>query len=93
MARTYRLQVPMTPETRKVIEDYASALGTSPPGAAANLLEEAVPALVELTSALKMVQSSPARALKEAAGILHRATEEADQVLMDLEPKPGRKAS
>ena len=92
MTRTYRLQVPLSPEARKAIEEYASALGASPPAAAANLLEESIPALVELTQALKKVQSSPARALKQAAGALHRATEKADQLAMELDPKP-KKAS
>ena len=91
MARSYRLQVPLKPETRKAVEEYADALGVSPAAAASNLLEEAAPALVELTSALKSVQGSPARALRHAAGALHKATEKADQMLMELEPQKGKK--
>ena len=87
MTRTFRLQVPVKPETRKAIEDYAAALGTFPAAAAAQLLEESAPVLVDLTSALRKVHSAPSRALREAQTILHEAAEKADQLTMDLKPK------
>lgn len=90
MARRYRLQVPVSQETRHAIEEYADALGVSPATAASMLLEESTPALRELSEALRSVQGSPARALRAASNALQKAVQEANQVSMDLQPQPKR---
>jgi len=93
MARTYRLQVPIKPETRKAIEEFADAMGISPAQAAAQLLEESAPGMIELAAAMRKANQSPSKALRDMANILHKATEQADQLSMELNPKPKRKAS
>lgn len=88
MPRTYRLQVPIKPETRKALEEFADAMGITVPQAAAQFLEEAAPGIMEMAAAVRKVHQSPSRALKDMADMLGRHIEEADQLAMDLEPKP-----
>lgn len=89
--RGYRMQVPVDPETRKAIEDYAEVMGVSPARACAVLLRQAAPGLVELTEAMKKASDSPARAIREMADAIHKANSEADQMAMDLTPKTTRR--
>jgi DNA-binding LacI/PurR family transcriptional regulator len=93
MARTYRFQPRVSPETRAAIEEYAEVMGIPPNSAVSQLLEQAAPGLVDLTAAMRKANQSPARALREMAQAVHKATEEADQNEMDLTPKKKRKAS
>lgn len=90
--REFRMQVPIDPETRKAIEDYAEVMGMAPSRACAVLLKQAAPGLVELTEAMRKVSSSPARAMREMAQAVQKAAQDADQMAMDLSPKTtGRK--
>lgn len=92
MARTHRLQVPVKPETKKVIEEYAQVMGLSTASACGQLLEQSAPGLQELTQALAHAKESPAKALRDMATAVSKATQEADQIVMELEStKPRRK--
>ena len=93
MAKTPRLQVPVKPETRVALDAYAEAIGVGAAAAAGQLLEESAPALTEIAAALRKAKSSPAKALQKAAATLNKATEEADQLSLELNKKMRKKAS
>jgi len=90
MAQTPRIQVPLKPETRAALEQYADAMGLPLSQAAAQLLDQAAPSLLELASALRKAKESPSRAWRESINALNKATERANQIAMDLDT-PSRK--
>lgn len=87
MARNPKIQVIVTPETKKAIEDYADALNVSVSAATGRLLDEAAPMLVELAHSLRALPKAPAKAMRDAAKMVNRAADDANQMLMDLSPQ------
>ena len=90
-ARTYRLQVPVSPETRTAINRYAEAMGISPARAAEQMLEQVAPSLLDLAAAMEKAKQAPAKGVADMAKALNKAAEKADQMALDLTPKATRK--
>lgn len=87
----YKFQPAVTPETEKAIREYAAVMGMKANTAVAQLLEASAPGLVELTEAMRMANQSPARALREMAKAIHKASADADQIALDLTPTATRR--
>lgn len=91
MARKPKLQVTVKPETQKALQEYADALNVSLSAATGRLLDEAAPSVLDLAHALQKLPEAPARAIREAAQMVHKATRDADQILMELDPPKKKK--
>ena len=94
MATKYaRLQVVLKPETYAAIKQAAQAVGGSMSGLCSELLDSAVPTLIELQAAVKLSKIEPARAFAQMAEVLARTQAEADQLQLELDKDRGpRKA-
>lgn len=82
-----RLQIFVEPEIAKILHEHAEALGMTTSQATAKIIEQAAPSLNELTSALRMAQKTPAKAIRHMAKTLQSSVEDADQMILDMEPK------
>ena len=89
--KKYRLQIPVSDETRKAVEAYAEAAGLSQAAAVGQILENAAPTMYQLAAALREAHRAPAKALQDAARVLERATTEAGQLGMDLREEAEKK--
>lgn len=82
-----RLQVPMTDETRLLLERYVQATGQSLPRVCAEILEQTAPVMSELADSIKLAKQAPARAMRGVTETLDQKLAELDQLKMDLSPK------
>ena len=60
-----RVHVPMTDETRGLLEAFAEVSGKSIAKVCEEILEETAPVMAELTQAMKMAKTAPAKAMRE----------------------------
>jgi len=90
MARKHRLQIPVSPETLKAIQTYATATGLSVPAACEQQLDNIAPLLVEIAGSLAKAKEAPSRALRQMAKTLERETDKAAQIGLELTEKPRR---
>jgi hypothetical protein len=83
----YRIQVPITQETRDAYQSLADAHNGSLAAACEEILEQCAPVALQMANALRTARTAPARAMREAVEILEAQLGNADQMLMDLSPK------
>lgn len=83
----HRIQVPLTDETRKALDNYANASGHSLAKTCGMLLEQAAPSLGELAAAMERAQQVPGKAVRDMAKILQNQIDQTQQGVLDLSPK------
>lgn len=90
--RQRRIQVPLSPETDKALQEYAEVTGLSMAATCAQLLDQAAPGLKELSAAMRKANEHPAAGIRQMARALEKATQDANQIAMDLKGKKPKKA-
>ena len=91
-----RIQVPVSPKTRKMLQTYADASGQSLARVCEEILQETAPVMAEMADALREAKRAPAKAVRNMADALDKKLAEIDQMKMDLSPKAtgkGRRTS
>lgn len=91
--RSKRIALTVQPETKKILDEYAEALGVTTTTAINSVLNETAPVLAELTAALRAAKQAPAAGLRQAKEMLDRAAHDALQTEMPLDSQtpPKRK--
>jgi len=81
-----RLQVPVSPEVKSMLEDYADASGSSVARVCGDILAETAPIMAELAKTLREAKKAPASAMRQANEMLERHIASAEQGKLDLKP-------
>src|SRR5665811_1163893 len=82
-----RIQVPLSPKTRKALQAMADASGSSLAAVCADILEQCAPVSHQMAKALQTARRAPGQAMKDALEALEAALAEGDQIRLDLSPK------
>ena len=82
-----RIQVPVSADTRKALQNYADSTGLSLAGAAGQILEETTGVVWEMANALRMAKTAPAKALVMLRQQMDEQIAGLDQIGLDLTPK------
>ena len=82
-----RIQVPVSPKTRKMLQTYADASGQSLARVCEEILQETAPIMEGMAEALLEAKRAPAKAVENMAEALDKKLAEIDQLKMDLSPK------
>jgi hypothetical protein len=82
-----RIQVPVTPEHRAMLQAYADATGATLTRTCQNILAQTAPLMLELSQALQEANQAPAAGIRAAKEILDRKVFETHQLSLDVSPK------
>lgn len=90
MAKT-RIQVPVSEDTLLAYQALADVQRSSLAAVTAEILEQAAPMVRQIAGALETAKTAPARALRGMTDALDQVLMDADQLRMDIDPKPQAK--
>lgn len=88
MASFTRLSVPLKKETRRKFQALADAQSSSLGTAISEILDACADEVYEMAKALDLAKKSPAYAKRRMAEAFEQKLAEADQMLLELQPKP-----
>ena len=87
----HRIYVPVSNETRILLQSLADARRTSLASVSAELLEQTAPIAGQMAEALLKAKQAPARAIKEMSDALDEQLADIDQMKLDLDKRKPRK--
>lgn len=79
-----RIQIPLTGETRAMLQAYADATGSTLARTCSQVLQETAPVMFELSKSIGEARKAPARAIREATELLDRQIADSKQLALDV---------
>jgi hypothetical protein len=87
MKTTYRLSIPLSPQTKNALEQLSEVTGASVGSTAASFLDEMAPSMLRLAEAYKAAKLDPAR----GASLVNALADEAMGTLQEEQTKLNNK--
>ena len=85
MAEMKRMSIPMDDDTKRVIGEFAKAIGTTRPQLIYQMLLEAKPGFIEMTEAAKLAKDYPAATMRAMRKLAEETNAKAQAV---VNPEP-----
>lgn len=86
-----RLQITLSPESYHALSDFKDETGESISGLIDNIIRESIPSLRALVEAHKRIKSGNESGVTKVKEVLHRASEELSQAILDFDKKTSKK--